>query len=146
MGFRTRKWSFTIAPVLTALALMTACDDDPIAPTDPADAVVAVRLTIGTETVEIPEGQGGTSEIPLGSTNVSTQFLDEDGAVVAGLEDEFELRIESDDESIVTFTSTGTFTGTLNGESAGTTSVKVQLFHVEEGHEDAEWNVAVTVG
>lgn len=145
MMFRTHKRAFAFAPFLAAVALITACDDDPVAPPDPGEAVEAIRLTVGSETIDLPETDAVT--IPLGATNVSAAFLDADGNVVEGL-DEFELRIDTEDaEDVVTFDRSGSdpFAGTLTGENADTVSVDVQLYHIEEGHADFSAPLNVTI-
>lgn len=145
MMFRTKKRAFAFAPFLAAVALITACDDDPVAPPDPGEAVEAIRLTVGNQTIDLPDTDAVT--IPLGATNVSATFLDADGNAVEGL-DEFELLIETEGaEDVVTFDGSGSdpFAGTLTGESAGTASVEVQLYHTEEGHEDFSASLNVTV-
>lgn len=61
-------------------------------------------------------------------------------------ESTFELAVEIDDESIVTFTRASAFAGTLNKVAAGSTSATFALFHVEEGHEDfGPFPVPITV-
>jgi hypothetical protein len=49
---------------------------------------------------------------------------------------EFELRVESANTSVVTFTPTGAFTGTLNGLTAGNTTMEFVLWHLEEDHDE----------
>lgn len=149
MMFPMHNRAFAFAPLLAAVALITACDDDPVAPPDPAEAVEVMRLTIGTETIDLGPNDDAEVTIPLGATNVTAIFLDGDGNEVQGLDEEFELAFEFDagEEDIVTFERSAgdPFAGTLTGESEGSAEVAVQLFHVLEGHEDLESFLNVTV-
>lgn len=149
MMYQTHKRAFAFAPLLAAVALITACDDDPVAPPDPAEDVAVMRLTIGSETVDLAPNDDADVTIPVGATNVTAAFLDADGNEVEGLEEEFELRFEFDEgeEDIVTFerSASDPFAGTLDGVSEGDANIAAQLFHTEEGHEDLEVFLNVTV-
>ena len=140
------RWGM-IARFALVGALLTACGDDPVEPGDPADAVVAMRITVGGTVVTVNEGgtvTGGPVNIGAGATSVSVAFLDSDGDTVTGLGD-FVVRATPANTGIMTFQSTGDFTGTLTRVSAGTTQVAFELFHVEEGHADfGPYNVSVT--
>ena len=140
-----------IVPFASALAMplaAAACGDDPAEPhDDPAENVTAVRLTIGAQTVTVRTSgvTGGPVVLSVGSNLVSAVFLDRDGDVVGGLQDEFELHIESPVSSI-TFTRSSAFAGSLNATQAGAaTTLTVELFHIEEGHGDFEVQLPVTV-
>lgn len=143
MMFRTHMRAFAFAPLLAAVALITACDDDPVEPHE--DEPEAIRLIIGEDTVEIDGGQTGSVTIPLGGTAIAAVFLDADGDEVDVHDDEFELRIEPDDEQVVTFTRSDAFSGTLNGESEGTSTAEVLLWHLPVDHDDFEADLIVTV-
>jgi hypothetical protein len=136
-----------VAPFALAGALLTGCSDDPVEPGDPADAVVAMRITIGSTVVTVNEGgtvTGGPVNIGAGATSVSVVFLDSGGATVTGLGD-FVVHATPANTGIMTFQSTGAFTGTLTRVSAGTTQVAFELYHVEEGHADfGPYNVSIT--
>jgi hypothetical protein len=135
-----------LAPLLLALAFVTACDNDPVEPGDPADDIATIRLTAGTATVNITEGgaQGGLT-IPLGATSVTATFLDVAGDSVT-IGGEFEIRLTSSNSALVTFARTGQFAGTLTGVAAGSAIVAVELFHTGEGHSDfGPHNLTVTV-
>jgi hypothetical protein len=149
--FDIRRRTRLAALLLTGVvAIVTAaCGDDPVEPPDPAEEVAAVRLTIGTQTVTVNEGgtvTGGPINLTAGgSSAVTATWIRSDETTVTGLEADFELRIIPTNTGIVTFTSTATFAGTLNGVAAGTTTVQVQLFHLEEQHGDFDQLVPVTV-
>lgn len=142
MLFRTQKRTLASAPILAIVALFTACDDDPVAPPDPAEAVEVMRLTIGSETVDLGPNDEGEVTVLLGATNVTAVFLDADGNEVEGLDEEFELRLDPDEgeEEIATFerSASDPFAGTLNGNVEGNAVYLVQLWHIPGGHEDLE--------
>jgi len=124
---------------LIALTALAACDDSPTDEGDPAESVVAMRLTVGTQTITINESgtvTGGPIVLPRGNTVISAVFLDAGNAIVAGLDAEFRLEVTTDNAGIATFTRLGTFNGTLTGVAVGQTTLRFALFHVEEDHED----------
>ena len=119
--------------VLMAGAI-AACDDDPVGPEEPE--IDAVRLTLGAQTVTITSlNTTGTVTIPVGTTAISAVFLDADGDVLH-LGSEFELRVTPAASGAVTFTRTGAFAGSLQATAAGTTTMQIQAFHLEENHPD----------
>lgn len=121
-----------LAPLLLATALPAGCNDE--AP-PPEPMVETVELTVGTQVVEVPST--GASITISGNTSVSARFLKADGTVETLVTaDEFELRLESADTGVVTFTRSGPFAGTLNKVAAGQTTIEVILFHTIEQHED----------
>lgn len=147
MMFRTHR-AFAFAPLLAAAVLMTACDDDPVEPADPADAVEVMQLTVGDQTFDLGSGETENITIPAGEpVEVSAVFLDADDNEVGGLEDEFELNLvgEQGDEDDVTWArdASDPFAGTLTVEADA--SVAAQLFHIEEGHDDFEAFLNATV-
>lgn len=149
MMYWTHKRAFAFAPLLAAVALVTACDDDPIEPEDPAEDVESVRLTVGGETVEIGSGDHTDITIPLGeTTDVSAVFLDADGNEVGGLGGDFELNIQLEEGAeIATFErdASDPFAGTLTGDVEGDAEYAVQLYHIPGGHEDLEVHIHLTV-
>jgi hypothetical protein len=142
--FRTSRVRFrslaSVLAVFTLGAAATACDDDPlIEDPDPAEAVVAIRLTVGAQTITINDlgtVTGGPIVLPRAATTVTAVFLDEDDAIVAGLDAEFRLEVTIANGSLVTFSRTAAFSGTLTGVAAGQTTLEFALFHIEENHED----------
>lgn len=144
----SRKTPFAKIAAAAALVVgLTACDDDPT-DVEPEPDVEAVRLVIGTTTVTISGGvvTGGPVTIPVGDTNVTATFLNSAGVQdPIAHSDEFELRIESSDDAIASFTSTGDFTGTIHGNATGSAVLDIQLFHIAEQHEDFEQPLPITV-
>ena len=148
MFMRTRFTS-----VLSRLALISlvavSCDDDPADEGDPAEAVVAMRLTVGTQTITVDgfgNVSGGPITIPVGTTPITGAFLDAAGQVVTGLDAEFRLDVITNDANVATFAATGTFAGNLLGVAAGQTTLRFALYHIEEDHEDFGYhNVLVIV-
>ena len=109
-----------------------------------------IRLTVGTQTITITAA-GAVTGAPITVTHgtsvaVSAAFLKADGSaetLVVG--PTFRLDVTPAAAS-VTFTRTGDFAGTINGVTAGSTTVGVALFHVVDGENHmGPFNVAVTV-
>lgn len=146
-GFRP----LTLAVAVLAAGALAGCDgDDPVIPGDDhAEEVDAVRLTVGSQVVEVDIGgavTGGPIAIPAGSSvAVTATFLDHDGDLIQLHADDYELRLEPQAAGVVTFTRSGAFAGTLTGVAAGQTSLAVLLWHLEEDHEDFEQLVTVSV-
>ena len=136
--FRFRSFHTTVA-LLAIVPFALACNDDPADEGDPAEAVVAMRLTVGGQTITISETgavTGGPIVIPRANTAIAAVFLDAANAVVSGLDAEFRLEVTSDNASIATFARISAFAGTLTGVAAGQTTLRFALFHVAENHED----------
>jgi hypothetical protein len=132
----SRRW-FAFVTIFAAFTFMSACDDDPIEPEDPADEIATIRLTIGAQTVDMTDSNSPSVTIPRQANAVAVTFLDAAGVTLPNnLFGDFEIRLESENAARVTFTRTGAFTGTLTGLSAGAAVVQVSLFHIEEGHND----------
>lgn len=112
---------------------VTACDDDP-ADVEEEPEVQTIRLVVGSQTINFIASQPAAF-IARGAHNVSVSFLRANGSVdpVVNATD-FEVQITAANTSIVTFTRTGAFTGTLTGVAAGSTTLKVCLFHKGEQH------------
>jgi hypothetical protein len=137
---------------LTLLSLgfvAVSCDDDPTEPEDEPN-VATMRLTVGSQTVDVDEDgsvTGGPIVISVGSTAISAQFLlpngQPDPLVTAA---EFQLDVESDDEGVVDFTRASAFSGSLVGVVTGSEIVRFSLLHVEKQHADfGPFPISVTV-
>jgi hypothetical protein len=128
--------------------LVGACSDDPIEP-DPADLVVAIRLTIGTQTITINQAgtiTGGPVTTTTAATSITGAFLDVAGQPVAVPTAEFELRVIPDNSGRLTFTRNSAFAGNLTRVATGAASLSVSLYHTGEGHDDfGPFTVPVTV-
>jgi hypothetical protein len=135
-----------LAPLFMGLVLAVACDDedDP----DPSDSIVAMNLIIGNSAITVSESgaiTGGPAIIQTSGVPISATFVNSSGNVVAGLND-FELRVTSENTGRVTFTRVSAFAGTLNRIAAGTTNLKIGLYHVLEGHFDfGEFTIPLNV-
>jgi hypothetical protein len=143
------RFPFTTPLLVAALALpfIAACDEDPVEPDEHAEELAEVRLTVGSQTLTINEGGAqGDLTIPNGPSSVTATFLAGDGDAVTLDGEEFEIRLNTQNAAIVTFTRTGPFAGTLTGVADGSAVVAVSVFHKEEGHDDfGPFNVNVTV-
>lgn len=129
------RWMRAAALALLVPAL-AACDDDGTEPNDHADDVAIIRLAVGTQTFNIMQSgaQGGLT-IPVGSTPVTATFLAANNDVLT-IGSNFRLDVDSQNSSRVTFTRTGSFSGTLTGVAAGTAVVNVCLRHIADNHCD----------
>lgn len=145
---RSPSRRLTVLILFAAGALGLACDDS--TEPEPEPEVATLRLIVGgSDTIEVATG-GAVTGGPItiaGNTTVVAEWLRGDGTEDPVVDaTTFELAVEVDDESIVTFTRTGAFAGTLNKVAAGSTSATFALFHVEEGHEDfGPFPVSITV-
>ncbi|MGA0920365.1 MAG: hypothetical protein ACO327_00085 [Gemmatimonadaceae bacterium] len=139
---------------LVAIATLTlglgACKDS-TGPDDHghAEEVHAMRITLADGTAVTVGETGtvtGTLTIPSGvATAFTVTFLDDDGAVVTDLPaSEYQASVSPN--AGITFARTGAFTGTLQGATAGTVTVRFGLFHIEENHDDfGPFSVPVTI-
>lgn len=134
--FRNRR-GFAFVTLFAAITFISACDDDPVEPEDPADEIATIRLAIGAQTVDMTDSNSPSVTIPRQANAVAVTFLDAAGSTLPNsLFSDFEIRLVSENAARLTFTRTGAFTGTLTGLSAGAAVIQVSLFHLEEGHED----------
>jgi len=118
---------------------MASCTDDeePIGSSDPADAVVTIRLTIGQETVDVTASGASRSsvDLPRGAITLAATFLNANGtAVTLPSSTTYALDVVSSNTGRLTFTRTGAFTGTLNGLLTGSTTIAVNLIHGSHSH------------
>jgi hypothetical protein len=136
--------------LLAGAASLTACEDDPVVE-DPEPEVATMRLTIGSQTVDVDD-TGAVTGGPIALTTavnptISVQWLKADGtAETLVTSAEFQLNATPANAAIVTFTRASAFAGTLDGLTAGSTTIEFSLFHLEEMHEDfGPFDVQVTV-
>jgi hypothetical protein len=138
-----------LTPLCAALLLATACDDDEDEELDdPAESITEMRLIVGNQAIAINRAGTATPSTPIimqTSVPISATFVNSAGNTVA-LPAEFELRVTSDNTARVTFTRVAAFQGTLNRIAAGTTTLKVGLYHTGEGHFDfGEFTIPINV-
>ena len=134
--------------VLLALGTTAACDD-PI-DVDDEPEVTTIRVTATrpggqTETISVTANSQSPATVNLPSgTTITAAFLRADGSVETLVNaNDFELRV-APVTSGVTFTRTGPFAGTLNASTAGTKTVNLELFHLEEGHPELTFPLTFT--
>jgi hypothetical protein len=146
----TRKHRGLLSLALLLLVpTFSSCNDDDEVEEDPADAIEFVELTMGGVTLRLNLQGGVVSGGPLtvavgAALPITARFLDEDGNDINSTLGDFELR--GTEPTRVTFASTGDFTGTITGVTAGAGNIKFALFHVIEQHEDwGPHDVAITV-
>ena len=113
--------------------------------------VATMRLTVGTQTINVNAATGTVTGGPItiarnATVNISAQFLTAAGTadpVVTSTS--FRFDATSANTGTVAFNRSGSFTGTLTGVAAGTSSINFGLFHIGEGHNEFAWPVSVTV-
>ena len=146
----TRRLAFV--PLLAAVALLSACDDDPTnGDDDPGERVESFRITIAGNSGPLTLNASGTPVsgpnplIVSGTRAITVEFLDASGnSLNSQLEGDFEARIESANGALVTFARTGAFAGTVTRMGVGTTQLRISLYHTEENHvEQGPFNVSV---
>ena len=137
---------------LVALAALTlglgACTDS-TGLDEHGEEVHAMKITLANGTSVTVSETGavtGTLTISAGpATTFTVTFLDDAGAVVTDLP-AAEYQASVSPNACITFARTGAFTGTLQGATAGTVTVRFGLFHVPESHDDfGPFPVPVTI-
>lgn len=127
----------TMAVVAATIGLIVAaCGDSTTEPEETAPEISSMLLLVGDDTVSVAE-DGVVTGDPLvidGTVEITAEFLDSVGVVAADAStDPFELRATSADDTIVTFTLTDGFSGTLAGLLSGeTTTVDFSLYDTEQ--------------
>lgn len=137
-----------IAIVTLALGL-GACTDSTGPDHEHGEEVHAMRITLANGTSVTVSETGtvtGTLTLSAGAaTTVTVTFLDDAGAVVTDLP-ATEYQASVSPNAGITFARTGAFTGTLQGTTAGTVTVRFGLFHIDEQHDDfGPFPVPVTI-
>lgn len=137
----------TTLALWAGLALAAACDDE-TGPTDPADTILSMRVTVENQTVTVNEGgtvTGGPIRIQVSGVPISATFISAAGVPVGGL-DAYELRVTSAAPGFVTFSRLSAFSGTLTRVAPGATALSIGLWHNGEGHFDfGPFNVPIIV-
>jgi len=131
---------------LALLSVVAACKDS--TGSDPEPEIASVRITVGAQVVTISETgqQTGTLSVPLTSTPVAVAWLRADGSVDPVVNSaEFEVRMLPQGSTGITFTPAGPFAGTLTATTSGQKTVRVQLYHLEEQHDEFGQNLTLTV-
>jgi hypothetical protein len=144
-----------LAAVVPMLALATACDDDETAPEQEPTftrMILTLQPTGGApQTVEITRANAAVSgplTIPAAGGTLTARFLTSTGVddpLIAANPSTFETRITSTSLTQATFTRTGPNAFTVTRNAAGNGSITVQLWHLEEGHDELEATVTVNV-
>jgi hypothetical protein len=140
-----KRWlGFLVVPIVLA---SSGCEDDPIGVVEPDIAVL--RLTIGTQIVEITEATGAATNlpirIPLGATTITATPFRADGTPDPHVNArDFVLSVTPANATLVTFTRGTTLNGTLNGLVRGSTTVTIEITHGD--HADfGPHSVAITI-
>ena len=134
------------AAVMALIGFASACNGSTDA--DPEPEIASVRITVGAQVVNISETgqQTGALTVAQGNTPVTVAWLRADGTPdpVVNSED-FEVRLVAQGSTGISFTPSSPFAGTLSATSAGQKVVQVQLFHLDEQHDEFGQNLTLTV-
>lgn len=143
--FKTRRL-FALAFAGLALA---ACKDKTTEPHEHEEPeVVSIVITSGSNTVTVPLN-GTQTPGPLSLTVNTANPITVRWLNAAGQDDphvttdEFELRITT--PAGMTFAAGAGFTGTITPTATGSSAFTVNLFHIEEEHNDVSKSVSVNV-
>ena len=137
------------APLLLITLLLAGCKDDPV-DAEPEPTFATMRLTVGTQVINITRQGGAISGGPIVlqrnvATPVTGTFLLANGqADPVVVPSRFELRVTPVSGG-VTFARTGPLAGTLTGPTAGAAGATFTLFHLGEGHSELDSTVPITV-
>lgn len=129
---------------LTALALAltgtAACGDNELPDPEPEIAEVVFSIDgVAAFTVSSAGAvTSGSTAIPVGVHQLRAAAFDEDGNAVDEVADGiFELRGANVNPATLEFTKgNALLTGSLNAKQGGSASVRLELWHLEEDHED----------
>ena len=125
------KWMRIAALALIPLA--AACEDDTDGGTDvdPGDDVETIRLTMGSQVVNISSGGAvsGSLDIPRGQTQMTATFLRANGTTLTLPSTGFQINVTPTNTSRVTVARVNNFTVTLNGLQSGAVGLSVALAH-----------------
>jgi hypothetical protein len=141
------KWLRIAA--LALIPMMAACTEDNEGTTDvdPADDVATIRLTMGSQSVDISRtgSVAGNFEVPRGPSTVTATFLRSNGTPISlPATGSFQINIVSSNSSRLTVGRTSPFVMTLNGVQTGAVTLQVSLMH--GSHDDiGPFNVSATV-
>lgn len=150
MSYRVTPLRLRQLIAVATLALGLGACKDSTGLDEHGEEVHAMKITLANGTSVTVSETGtvtGTLTIPTGVASTFTvTFLDDAGAVVTDLPAK-EYQASVSPNAGITFARTGAFTGTLQGATAGTVTVRFGLFHIEESHDDfGPFPVSVTVG
>jgi hypothetical protein len=125
------KWMRIAA--LAFIPMLAACNEDATGPgEDPGDDVQTIRLTLGTQTVDVSRtgSVGGTFEIPRGQSTLTASFLRENGTPLSlPLTGGFQINLTPSNAARVTVTRVSAYVFTLNGVQTGAVALGVELIH-----------------
>ena len=129
-----------LAALALALTVTAACGDDELPDPEPEIAEVVFSLD-GVEKFRIGDGgavTSGNTVIPIGVHQLRAAAFDENGNGIDEVADGiFELRGTNVNPATLEFTKgNAMLTGSLNAKQGGTASIRLELWHIEENHED----------
>ena len=148
MRYALRRRLALASTIIPLILTVTGCSDSPMEGDDEPE-VASMRLTVGSQIITVADN-GAVTGGPItftGTVNVSAEFLRADASPDPLVTDAaFQLNAEPVDGTIITFTRSAAFTGTLTSGAPGSTQIAFALFHKAEMHEDfGPFNVPVTI-
>lgn len=140
----TASYTFLRASRLTGLALAVsitaACGSNELPDPEPEIAKVVFSID-GVEAFTVGNGgvvTSGNTVIPIGVYQLRAAAFDQDGNAIDEVADGiFELRGTNVNPATLEFTKgNALLTGSLSAKQGGTASIRLELWHIEENHED----------
>ncbi len=137
------RWAAGLMSVI-ALGLLAAGCDNPVETNGHDHAEDVEGLTLSTEEGELVLVEGGLTDdtlwVPLDGTTaeIFVEFLDHDGEEIHAedLEEDFELGWTIADTGVLALDQQDTWSFVLEGLTADTTELEIQLLHLPQRHED----------
>lgn len=145
MQIRARSIHFiSVIALAGGAVLLSAGCDNPVEGDGHDHAEDVVGAVLSTPAGEVARSEGGLSDdtlwVPLGGTTdtITIEFLAGDGdeVHVEDLQEDFELGWTVGDADIVGFDQQGDWSFTLEGLTADTTTLSIQLLHLPQRHND----------
>lgn len=136
----TRLRAVRLTAFALVLAVTAACGNDELPDPEPEIAEVVFSIN-GVEAFTVSSTgavTSGSTAIPVGVHQLRAAAFDEDGNAVDEVADGiFELRGTNVNPATLEFTKgNALLTGSLNAKQGGSASVRLELWHLEEDHED----------
>lgn len=135
-----RHRTLRVAALALALSVTAACGNDELPDPEPgiAEVVFSIDGTVAFTVNDAGAVTSGSTAIPVGTHQIRAAAFDEDGNAVDEVVDGiFELRGTNVNPATLEFTKgNALLTGSLNAKAGGPASVRLELWHLEENHED----------
>ena len=127
------------SPALLVLGALACSSGTDVVTQEPEPATMEVRID-GNLALTVNKSGGTTGpgiRLSLGTpSTLDATFRNAAGSIVANNSSDFQLDVTPANAAILQFTRTGLLRGQLTGSSAGSTTVRLSLRHISQGHDD----------